>query len=215
LVRCEECGARLWNERPPTEPVVAELEDADGISALVERLRAHCTDAGMVELMDEAADALTRLEAEIREVRDRERRWKSSAEYVGQEIVKAQATIARLDAEVRVCNDVCGERNATIARLEAEWAAFFKQLAEAQATITRHERTIKEINEVWGRDAAELERWNDLAQHNREAYDALQSERDRLREALGRIVAKIDEADPWKSRADMHFIARAALAGEK
>jgi predicted nuclease with TOPRIM domain len=140
LVRCEECGARLWNERPPTEPVVAELVGADGISALVERLRglpphidclAHC------QVIREAADTITRLEAEK-------------------------------------------------AKLQTEWAAFFKQLAEAQATIARLE--------------AEIERRDD-------EFGELCAERDRLREALESIVDHVGNQEA--------AAIRAALTGEK
>jgi hypothetical protein len=54
LVRCEECGARLWNERLPAEPAV---------TGLVERLE-NAPITGNNALCREAADTITRLEAE-------------------------------------------------------------------------------------------------------------------------------------------------------
>jgi hypothetical protein len=178
LVRCEECGARLWNERLPAEPVVTEL---------VERLR------GTRPLYDktllEAADTITRLEAEKQQYAalymDRCEKWSDcqatiarlEAEWAAffKQLAEAQATIARLDAEVRVCNDVCGERNATIARLEAENEKMLMMLGGSgecpQCAV-------------------------------------LQSERDRLRGALERIAGQ--GSFGWPDE-----IARAALAGEK
>jgi chromosome segregation ATPase len=129
------------------EPVVTELKDADGISALVERLRTSISpDGAPIRLVDaeqarktmhEAADALTRLEAEIREVRDRERRWKSSAEYVGQEIVKAQATIARLEAEKQQYAALYMDRCKKWSRLKEALESIVGHVGNQEAAVIR------------------------------------------------------------------------------
>jgi predicted nuclease with TOPRIM domain len=118
------------------EPVVTELKDADGISALVERLR-KADYAKDMPLQREAADALTRLEAEIREVRDRERRWKSSAEYVGQEIVKAQATIARLEAEKQQYAALYMDRCKKWSRLKEALESIVGHVGNQEAAVIR------------------------------------------------------------------------------
>jgi hypothetical protein len=108
----------------------------------------------------------------------------------------------------------------TIQRLEgekAEWehdAAFWKE-KHAEFQILKSRVRIAEYTNAALQ--SEIDRWNDLAQHNREAYDALQSERDRLREALEAYqIATANTTYPenhpiWL--ADK--LARAALAGKE
>jgi uncharacterized coiled-coil protein SlyX len=142
----------------PAEPVVTEL---------VERLRRYRPNVTTIVLCQEAADTITRLEAE-----------------------KAQGI-----ATINSIASMCSERDATIAR---------------------HEQTIKEINDVWGRDAA--------------LVTALQSERDRLRHILVAVTdelqaeiensyyEKYGDHPAMQRRLDRDLStvreARAALAGE-
>jgi hypothetical protein len=145
----------------PAEPVVTEL-----VSDLRMVAKNDCC------LCAQAADAITRLEAE------KARLEQATATGWALVLGKAEATIARLEAE-KECRD-------EIIRASA------LAIAEAQATIARHEQTIREINEAWGRDAAEVNR--------------LEDERDRLRKALELVMLN-------PSRCAEH--ARAALDGEK
>jgi hypothetical protein len=104
---------------PDTNFSERKSEDA----GLVDRLRKEASDtydevSAPKCLWSEAADALEAKDAEIVDLADRERRWKSAAEYTGQEIVKAQAEIERL-------------------KKAYPFHAWAKQKAEANAEIER------------------------------------------------------------------------------